>query len=141
LIVMPMPLPAALRRYLAVVPRLLSAAPLAVRRRYLILVPRPLPAATLAVHRKYQVVVTWPLPAAQLVCESQVLDRGAKAVARGATAAGTWPWCPGRCPQALRSYLIVVPRPLPGTPLVARRRYLTLVPRPLPAAPLRVART
>jgi hypothetical protein len=48
------------RRYLIVVPRLLTTAPLVERRRYLILVPRPMPAAP----PRYFVVVPRPMPAA-----------------------------------------------------------------------------
>jgi hypothetical protein len=38
-------------------------------------------------------------------------------------------WCPGRCLVARRRCLMVVPRPLPAEPPVARCRYFIVVPR------------
>jgi hypothetical protein len=64
-----------LARYLIVVLRPMPAAP----RRYLIVAARRLPAAVVC-HR-YLIVVPRSLPAARA---SQVLNRGAEAVARGA---------------------------------------------------------
>jgi hypothetical protein len=52
--------------------------------RDLIVVPRPLPAALLVVLRINLNVAPRPLPAEASHCLSQVLDRGAQAVARGA---------------------------------------------------------
>ena len=85
LAVVPRPMPAAPRRYLIVVPKPLPAAALVVRRRYLIVVPRPMPAAP----RRYLVAGPKPLPAALLVVPrplpaAQVLKCGVQAVARGA---------------------------------------------------------
>jgi hypothetical protein len=76
-------------------------------------------------------------------CASQVLDRGAYAVAvaplverRRYLIAAPRP-LPAAPLVVCRRYLIVVPRPLSAAPLAAHRRYLIVVPRPLPAAPRR----
>jgi hypothetical protein len=118
LAVVPIPMLAALRRYLIVAPRPFSAAALAVHLRLSILVPRPTPvapsrhliveprpksAAPLVVRRRYLIVAPRPLPAATLVVS--------------------------------RKYLIAVPRPFPAAPLVVRHRNLIAVPGP--AAPRR----
>ena len=112
---MPWPIPAAMRRYLIVVPRPLLAAPLVVHRRYLIVAPGRCPR-----HR----------------CALQILDRGALAVARGGArcASKVLHRCARPLPAAPRRYLSVVPRPLPAAAPVVRRGYLIVVPRPLPRA-------
>jgi hypothetical protein len=71
-------------RYLAVVPRLLPAAPLAVRSKYLIVVPRLLPAVALVVHRRALLINrgTQAVARGAARCASHVLDRGARAGAQ-----------------------------------------------------------
>jgi len=73
LAVVPGPLPVAelvvCRRYLAVAPRPMPTAPLS----YSAVVPRPLPAAPLVVCRRYLIVVPRPLPAAALVVRRRYL--------------------------------------------------------------------
>ena len=66
---MPRPMPAAPRRYLAVVPGPLPVAELVVCRRYLAVAPRPMPTAPLS----YSAVVPRPLPAAALVVRRRYL--------------------------------------------------------------------
>jgi hypothetical protein len=78
--VVPKPLPAAPLvahcNYFIAVPRPMLAAP----SRYLIAMPRPLPAAPLVVRHRYLTAVPRPM----LAAPPQVLDRNARAAARGA---------------------------------------------------------
>jgi hypothetical protein len=125
-------------KYLIVVPRPLAAAPFLVRRRYLIVVPRPLPAAPLAVRRTYMIVVLRPvlrlLPAATRHFLIRRRPLGRCSQRQGILRQG------GIVRRSFgRTYVIVVPRPVPAA--VVCHRYLIVVPKPLPAAPFLVRRS
>ena len=86
------------------VPRLLPAAPLAVRNRYLTVVPRSMPVVHEVLDRGAQAVASGGTR-----CASQVLDLGAQALHVALLVERLW-------------YLIVVPRLSATAPLVVCRR-------------------